>query len=99
MEIVNVAIGLTGPWKSTLRQQIDIQVRSFPGRANHLRPDEGSGPVHGGGIGPTDCLFPRRDDFFPETSELCSVRHKRRSNETIHSNECPQTKTNPSFRT
>jgi hypothetical protein len=51
MEIANVAIGLTGPWKSTLRQQIDIQVRCFPGRANHLRPDEGSGPVHGGGIG------------------------------------------------
>ena len=32
--------------------------------------------------------------LFLEAIKLCSVRHNRESNETIHSNEYPQTKTN-----
>jgi hypothetical protein len=36
--------------------------------------------------------------LFLEAIKLCSVRHNRESNETIHSNEYPQTKTNPSSR-
>jgi hypothetical protein len=35
---------------------------------------------------------------FLEAIKLCSVRHNRESNETIHSNEYPQTKTNLSSR-
>ena len=47
----------------------------------------------------------RMDRFLDETAylfleaiKLCSVRHNRESNETIHSNEYPQTKTNLSSR-